>query len=62
MEKNYPHTIDLMKATFWRIAASLIGFAVRRKRIFERILTYTPFVIAGAVAYMLGRLLGELLL
>ena len=62
MDKNYSHPIDMMKVTFWRLAASMIGIAVRRKDIFERILTYTPFVIAGAVAYMLGRLIGELLL
>jgi len=62
MDKNYTHTIDYMKATFWRIAASLIGIAIRRRKVFDRVMTYTPFAIAGIVAYMLGRLIGELLL
>lgn len=62
MDKTISDTIDIFKITFWRIAASLIGVVVRRKNSFELLLTCAPFMVAGAVAYMLGRLIGELLL
>lgn len=44
---------------FWRIAAFVTGIAVERKRLLAKILAVTPFVAAGAAAYVVGRVLGS---
>jgi hypothetical protein len=55
-------TTEMIKIGFWRMIASLIGFAVRRKQVFERLIIYAPFAIAGGIAFLLGRLIVELLI
>ena len=62
MNKNPTNSITAIKLAFWRTAASAMGFAIRRKNILERTINYAPFAVAGAVAYLLGRLIGELLM
>lgn len=44
---------------FWRLAAYIAGFAVERKRLLLIIVAYTPFIVAGVVAYALGRAIGS---
>lgn len=47
---------------FWRSAAYLTGFAVSNRKLVHRTLTYAPIAIGGAIAYLIGRLIGEILL
>ena len=61
MDTVLSKTTEMIKITFWRMTASLIGLAVRRKRVVERWIIYAPFAIAGGIAFLLGRLIGELL-
>lgn len=62
MDKKISNSLISIKLAFWRAAASAMGFAIRQKKILERTINYAPFAVAGAVAYLLGRLIGELLL
>jgi len=62
MNKNLTNSITTIKLAFWRTAASAMGFAVRKKNTLERTINYAPFAVAGAAAYLLGRLIGELLM
>ncbi len=62
MNNNLTNSITTIKLAFWRTAASVMGFAIRRKTTLERTINYAPFAVAGAVAYLLGRLIGELLM
>jgi prepilin signal peptidase PulO-like enzyme (type II secretory pathway) len=62
MDKKLSNPLITMKLAFWRAAASAMGFAVRKKKNLERAINFAPFAVAGAVAYLLGRLIGELLL
>jgi hypothetical protein len=61
MDTVLSKTTEMIKIAFWRMTASLMGLAVRRKRVVERWITYAPFAIAGGIAFLLGRLIGELL-
>ena len=62
MEKHLSHTFDLFKIGFWRIVATLIGSAVTHKKALEQMMRYAPYAVAGAGAFLLGRLIGEMLL
>jgi hypothetical protein len=62
MDTKFSNSLSTIKLAFWRAAASAMGFAVRKKKTLERSINYAPFAVAGAVAYLLGRLIGELLL
>jgi len=61
MDTVLSKTNEMIKIAFWRMTASLIGIAVRRKRVVERWITYAPLAIAGSIAFLLGRLIGDLL-
>jgi hypothetical protein len=63
MNKNYalkPQSIASWM--FWRTAAYLAGVAVERRRLLMKTLTYSPFILAGAAAYIVGRVLGAMFL
>ncbi len=62
MEKQLLHTVDLIRIGFWRMAAALIGCAVRYKKELEQMMKYAPYAVAGGGAFLLGRLFGEMLL
>jgi hypothetical protein len=53
---------NFIRRAFWRTAAELTGWAVRHKDELQTSLSYAPFVLAGALAYLLGRLVGAVLL
>lgn len=57
MDINY-----YVRITFWRIAASITGLGVRHQNLFQKTMLVGPILIAGIIAYFLGRLLGELLM
>ena len=62
MEKQLLRTLDLIKISFWRMVASLIGSAVTHKKSLEQMMRYAPYAVAGIGAFLLGRLFGEMLL
>jgi hypothetical protein len=62
MEKQLSRTLDLLKISFWRMVATLIGSAVTHKKGLEQMLRYAPYAVAGVGAFLLGRLFGEILL
>jgi hypothetical protein len=62
MDTALSKTTEMIKIAFWRMTASLIGLAIRRKRVIERWIIYVPFAIAGGIAFLLGRLIGEMLI
>jgi hypothetical protein len=47
---------------FWRIVAWGTGKAVKNQKMVERALWLTPIALAAVLAYVLGRLVGSLLL
>lgn len=47
---------------FWRIVAWGTGKAVKNQKMVERALWLTPIALAAVLAYVLGRLVGALLL
>jgi hypothetical protein len=47
---------------FWRIVAWGTGKAVKNQKMVERALWLTPNALAAVLAYVLGRLVGSLLL
>jgi hypothetical protein len=47
---------------FWRIIAWGTGKAVKNQKMVERALWLTPIALAAVLAYVLGRLVGALLL
>jgi hypothetical protein len=51
-----------IRINFWRSAAYLTGMAVRHKRIIHRVLYLAPVGLAAILAYVFGRLFGEILL
>jgi hypothetical protein len=53
---------SLLSWLFWRTAAYLAGLAVARRRLLMKTLTYSPFILAGAAAYVLGRMIGAMFL
>lgn len=59
---NFTRTRNTIRCAFWRLAAQLTGMAVRKKMFLKQLLTYIPLALAGAAAYVLGRLAGEILL
>jgi len=59
------HLINLnytIRITFWRTAAYLTGMAVNHKSMIQRVLYLAPVGLAAVLAYIFGRLLGEILL
>jgi hypothetical protein len=61
MEKTLYQTKEYIKHAFWRTTAACLGWVVRRKNTFRIGLRYSPFILVGALAFILGRVVGELL-
>ncbi|MDF1498990.1 MAG: hypothetical protein P1P76_00750 [Anaerolineales bacterium] len=53
---------QIIRLTFWRIVAWGTGKAVKNQKMVERALWVTPLALAAVLAYVLGRLVGSLLL
>ncbi|NIS81506.1 MAG: hypothetical protein GTO14_15180 [Anaerolineales bacterium] len=51
-----------IKLGFWRLISALLGWAVRYKPTLGKPATYMPYVVAGIVAYFVGRMFGGMLL
>lgn len=62
MDISISRTLDAVQLGFWRTAAKLTGIAVKNKSNLHRIVLYTPVALAAVVAYLLGRILAELML
>jgi hypothetical protein len=56
-----PAIITATRALFWRLAASVTGAALERKSMLRQALNWAPIVLFGCLAFVLGRLAGELL-
>ncbi len=52
--------VTVAKTLFWRMAAGLAGVAVERKQFLRRALTWSPAILAGGLAFALGRLVGQI--
>lgn len=50
-----------MRLIFWRLVAKVTGAAVKNQKLVERALWVTPIAIAAVFAYVLGRLVGSIL-
>jgi hypothetical protein len=50
-----------VQLTFWRTLVVLAEFALEHKTAFQLILKYSPILIWGSTAYLLGWLAGEIL-
>ena len=53
---------ETLQVIFWRIAAQFTGIAVRNQTSLKTALRYSPILLAGALAYLLGRTAGLLIL
>jgi hypothetical protein len=62
MDKTLYNTKAYIKHAFWRTTAICLGWVIRRKTFFQIVVKYSPIVLAGALAFLLGRMMGELLL
>ncbi len=62
MDKTFPQIRDILRLFFWRIAAETTGFAVRHRQQVRQVIWVAPLMLAGAMAYLLGRWVGMLLL
>jgi hypothetical protein len=51
----------LASVAFWRMAASITACALKISRLLTPIAPYAPAALAGAVAYVLGHMVGLLL-
>lgn len=52
--------ITVAKTHFWRMAAGLAGVAMERRQLLRRALAWGPALLAGGLAFALGRLVGHI--
>lgn len=52
----------MLRIFFWRVAAQVTGAAVQNQQLLRRAVWLLPILIAGIAAYLLGRMVGTLLL
>lgn len=52
--------IAVARTLFWRTAAGLAGVAVERKQVLRRALAWAPALLAGGLAFALGRVVGQI--
>lgn len=62
MDETFFSINDFLRWVFWRIAAGVTGLAVRREAFIRRSLRYLPLLFAAGVAYLLGRVFGQVIL
>lgn len=51
-----------IKLAFWRVISAFLGWVVRYKPTLGKPATIMPYIIAGIVAYFIGRFFGGMLL
>jgi hypothetical protein len=61
MNASLDSALLLMRLAFWRAAAAAVELANRHRQAIYRFTPAVPLLLAGAAAWILGRLLGELL-
>ena len=63
MQFDFIRPIDRLKLEFWRLAASMTGFALaHRDRLLAIWRGYAPLAFYGALAFALGRVAAGLIL
>lgn len=62
MDENLTNLNYTIRITFWRSAAYLTGLGMKNRRFIRRVIYLAPIGLTALVAYIVGRLFGEILL